>query len=116
MGNLTIEDHGQGGYLYIIRGEIAVNLDTKIGTRQYLHISALKNPILANMSDGKFDHVLDKNGLPPETPNTVTDPEFLKMELEKIRERDTTFDGEERAEASDASPHPSPTRSRLSAQ
>lgn len=98
MANLMIEEHGRGVYLYIARGEKAVKLDTKIGTRQYLHTSALGKAILANMSDEDFEFVLDEYGLPAETPNTVTDRSVLEEELDEIRERGVAFDGEERAE------------------
>ena len=98
MANLMIEDHGMGVYLYIARGENAVNLDTKIGTRQYLHTSALGKSILANMPDEESESVLDEYGLPAETPNTVTDRAELEGELEAIRDRGVAFDGEERAE------------------
>lgn len=98
MANLMIEDHGMGVYLYIARGENAVNLDTKIGTRQYLHTSALGKAILVNMPQEKFEYVLDEYGLPAETPNTVTDRTALEKELDEIRERGVAFDGEERAE------------------
>jgi len=98
MANLMIEEHGRGTYIYISRGEQAIKLDTKIGTRQYLHTSALGKTILAQMTDEQFNEVLEQHGLPRETPNTVTDRRVLKEKLKKIRERGVAFDGEERAE------------------
>lgn len=98
MANLMIEDHGKGVYLYIARGENAVNLDTKIGTRQFLHTSALGKAILANLPEEDFEFVLGEYGLPAETPNTVTDRAELEKELDEIRKRGVAFDGEERAE------------------
>ncbi len=98
IANLMIEEHGRGVYLYISRGEKAVTLDTRVGTRQYLHTSALGKALLSNMDDERFEAVIDRHGLPAETPNTVTDVESLQDELEVIRERGVAFDGEERAE------------------
>jgi DNA-binding IclR family transcriptional regulator len=98
IANLMIEEHGRGVYLYISRGDNAVNLDTKMGTRQYLHTSALGKAILSNMESEQFEAVIDRHGLPAETPNTVTDEEVLHGELDKIREQGVAFDGEERAE------------------
>lgn len=98
IANLMIEEHGRGVYLYISRGEKAVNLDTKVGTRQYLHTSALGKAILANLEDEQFESVINRHGLPAETPNTVTNEEALHEELDEIRERGFAFDGEERAE------------------
>lgn len=99
MANLMVEEHGMGVYLYISRGEQAVRLDTEMGTRQYLHTSALGKAILAHMDDQKRSSVIDRHGLPAETPNTVTDRETLESELDEIRERGVAFDGEERAES-----------------
>jgi DNA-binding IclR family transcriptional regulator len=96
--NLMIEDHGRGVYLYIARGGKAVNLDTRVGTRQYLHTSALGKAILAHMADEDFESVINEHGLTAETPNTVTDRSTLERELKEIREQGVAFDGEERAE------------------
>lgn len=98
LANLMVEEHGMGTYLYIARGARAVKLDTDVGTRQYLHTSALGKAILAHMPADRREAVLDRHGLPTETPNTVTDRDRLNEELEAIRERGVAFDGEERAE------------------
>jgi DNA-binding IclR family transcriptional regulator len=98
LANLMIEEHGRGVYVYIASGEEAIHLDTRVGTRQYLHTSALGKSILAHMEDEKFREVIDRHGLSAQTPNTVTDEANLESELEEIRERGVAFDGEERAE------------------
>lgn len=98
IANLMVEERGKGVYLYISSGERAVELDTDVGTRQYLHTSALGKSIMSEMSDERFDEVIEHVGLPAETPNTVTDRRTLERELEEIRSRGVAFDGEERAE------------------
>ena len=98
IANLMIEEHGRGVYIYISHGDLAVNLDTHIGTRQYLHTSAVGKSILSKMDEEKFEQVIERHGLPAETPNTVTDRSELLEELEAIRDRGVAFDGEERAE------------------
>jgi len=98
IANLMVEEHGRGTYIYIAKGQQAVNLDTHVGTRQYLHTSAVGKSILAEMDDDQFRRVIDRHGLPAETSNTVTSKEELLDELEAIRERGVAFDGEERAE------------------
>lgn len=98
IANLMIEEHGRGIYLYISKGEQAVNLDTHVGTRQYLHTSAVGKSILSKMDDDQFEQVIERHGLPAETPNTVTSEETLLEELDEIGERGVAFDGEERAE------------------
>lgn len=96
--NLMIEEHGRGVYLYISRGEKAVQLDTKMGTRQYLHTSALGKSILAYMPDSRYEEIIQQHGLPAETPNTVTEREVLETELDEIQAQGVAFDGEERAQ------------------
>lgn len=98
LANLMIEEHGRGVYVHIAAGDQAVRLDTKVGTRQYLHTSALGKAILANMPPEQFEEVIGRHGLPAQTSNTVTDKETLEAELDQIRERGVAFDGEERAE------------------
>lgn len=98
IANLMVEEHGRGTYIYIAKGQQAVNLDTHVGTRQYLHTSAVGKSILSKMDDDQFEEVIGRHDLPAETPNTVTSEETLLEELEEIRERGVAFDGEERAE------------------
>ena len=50
------------------------------------------------MNQERFDWILDRHGLPAETPNTVTSRSALEAELDEIRNRGVAFDGEERAE------------------
>lgn len=98
LANLMIEEHGRGYYLYIGHGEEAVNLDTRIGTRQYLHTSALGKAILSNLPEERVEEILDQHGLVPSTSNTVTEPKQFFNTLETISDRGIAFDGEERAE------------------
>lgn len=99
LANLMIEEHGKGTYIHIARGEQAVRLDTSPGTTQYLHTCALGKAMLARMSEERVEEIVDRHGLPAETPNTVTTKAELFEELEEVRERGVAFDGEERAEA-----------------
>ena len=98
IANLVIEEHGRATYIYISKGDLAVNLDTHVGTSQYLHTSAVGKSLLAKMDEKQFEQVLSRHGLPAETTNTVTNEEKLHEELERIREEGVAFDGEERAE------------------
>ncbi|MFC7135426.1 MULTISPECIES: IclR family transcriptional regulator [Salinibaculum] len=98
LANLMIEEHGRGYYLYIARGDEAINLDTKIGTRQYLHSSALGKVILAHLPKDRTTEIIDRHGLVAQTPNTVTDRDTFWEILDTVAENGVAFDGEERAE------------------
>jgi DNA-binding IclR family transcriptional regulator len=97
VANLMIEEDGHGIYVDIEEGDEAVNLDTSVGTSQYLHTCALGKAILAHVSLERREQIYTQRGLPAETPNTVTEKSRLEDELETIRDRGIAFDEEERA-------------------
>lgn len=96
LGNLLVEEHGQGIYLYRAAGEQALSLDTGVGTRVDLHNTGLGKAILAFMPRERVEEILDRHGMARTTENTITDREELFEELENIRERGVAFDMEER--------------------
>jgi len=98
IANVMVEEHGRGVYLHIAEGDQAVNLDTSVGSRQYLHTCALGKAMLATMDRERVDEIIDTHGLPRKTPNTVTDRSALLEELETVQDRGVAFDGEERAQ------------------
>lgn len=93
-----IEEDGYGIYPYISKGDQALNLDTHVGTRWYLHSSAVGKSVLAEMDDRRVEQITNRHGLPAETPNTVTTEQNLLDELDEILERGVAFNGEKRAE------------------
>ena len=98
LGNILVEEHGQGIYLYRAKGENALSLDTGIGSRVYLHQTALGKAILAHLSEERVDKIIDKHGLKPSTKHTLTTRDTLFEHLEQIREQGYALDMEERAE------------------
>ncbi|MBX0297025.1 IclR family transcriptional regulator [Haloarcula nitratireducens] len=98
LANLLIEEHGRGSYLRRARGEDAVQVKAHVGTRVYLHSTALGKAILANLPAERCEEILDRHGLPEQTARTTTDRDKLYEELETIRERGYAYDDEERLE------------------
>lgn len=98
IANLMIEEQGRGIYIDIIHGKNAVNIDTSVGDTHYLHTCALGKAILSRLPSDRVDRILDRNELPKETSNTVTDRKELNEELETISREGVAYDGEERAE------------------
>ncbi len=94
--NLLVEKDGMGVYLYQARGENAVELDTYEGKRVRLHCTALGKAILGFRPDEESEAILNDQGMPSLTPNTVTDREEFFAELESIREQRYAVDDEER--------------------
>lgn len=89
------EEHGRGVYLYKTGGEFAVETASYVGQRTPLHCTALGKSILSRLPAEHVEWVIDRHGLPPRTTNTITDPETLYAELDRIRERGYSTDDEE---------------------
>ena len=98
LGNILVEEHGRGIYLYRAKGANALSLDTGIGSRVYLHQTGLGKAILAHLPEERVDVVIDEHGLEPSTEHTVTTRDALFEDLQRIRERGYAVDMEERAE------------------
>lgn len=96
LANLVVEEHGLGVYVDVARGKNAVNLDTYIGKREFLHSTAVGKAILAHLPSGRIDAILDRHGLPAETDRTATTRDELAEELETVRDRGYATDKEER--------------------
>ncbi|RKD89170.1 IclR family transcriptional regulator [Halopiger aswanensis] len=96
--NLLVEEHGRGTYVYRVAGDDAVEVDAHVGTRVYLHCTALGKAILAHMPEERVEKIIDQHGLPKITENTITDREALYDRLERVREQGVAFDREERLE------------------
>lgn len=98
LGSLLVEEQGRGIYLYRARGVEALNLDTGIGSRVYLHNTGLGKAILSNVTEDRLNEIIDVHGLPATTPNTITEKATLLDELEQIREKGYAIDDEERTD------------------
>lgn len=93
----TVE-HGRAVYLYKARGDQAVNTASTVGKREWIHCIALGKAMLSQLPDERVDEIIDRHGLPEQTPNTTTDRATLFEELETIRERGYAIDDEEKIE------------------
>jgi len=94
----TVEEHGRSIHIYGAQGKRSVRTDARVGSRSYLHQTAAGKAILAHLPEGRVDDVIDAYGLPARTPHTVTDPDELRTELARIRERGYAFNFEESVE------------------
>lgn len=93
---LMIEESGKGVVLFTARGDLAVQVNTTAGIRTDLHTTALGKAILTQIPEQRLTEIIDEEGLSPKTRNTVTDPEALRKELDRIRSEGIAFDDEER--------------------
>ncbi|MFB6114568.1 MAG: IclR family transcriptional regulator [Halodesulfurarchaeum sp.] len=96
LANLLVEENGKGVYIYQAEGENTVPVDTWIGKRTHLTVTALGKAILAHYSRDHVEEILDRHGLPELNDNTITDPETFYSELSRVSDRGVAFDDEER--------------------
>ncbi|MEF8851146.1 MAG: IclR family transcriptional regulator [Haloarculaceae archaeon] len=94
--NLMVEKNGMGIYLYQAKGDDAVELDTYVGKRVHLHCTALGKAILGSRPREEVEDILEEQGMPEMTPETITGPDEFSDELERVRERGYAIDDGER--------------------
>lgn len=90
----VVEEHGWGVYLHDATGEHAVETDSRVGKRLYLHSTSVGKAILAHLPDHRVEEILERRGLPQQTPNTTTSREELSEELASVRERGVAYNRE----------------------
>jgi DNA-binding IclR family transcriptional regulator len=96
--NIAVEEHGQCVYLYRSRGSQSVHLDIHAGERATLNTTALGKSMLAFMNDDRVSQIIERGPLPATTQHSFTDPDELRDELARTRERGYAIDDEERLE------------------
>jgi len=96
MANAAVEENGEGVYITRAEGTQAVTVDTYAGKRVKLHCTALGKTLLAQLPEERVDEIVEMQGLPARTENTITDLAELKQELADVREQGHAYDREER--------------------
>jgi DNA-binding IclR family transcriptional regulator len=77
-----------------VRGNEGMQLDWRIGSRGPLYCGGSAKAILAYMNEADQERVLGAP-MPPFTPTTITSPEALRAELDRIRKRGYSIDNQE---------------------
>jgi DNA-binding IclR family transcriptional regulator len=98
LAQFATEEHGMIVYLYKARGEKAVESASSIGMREYPHCLALGKAIMSNLSQERVEEIIDQNGFPESTSQTITNRQDFLDELESVRERGYAIDNEEKIE------------------
>ncbi|MCU4743993.1 IclR family transcriptional regulator [Halobacteria archaeon AArc-m2/3/4] len=93
---LMTEWNGRSTYLYQRAGERAMAMDSHLGVQLPIHCTASGKAILSELPEDRVHDIVDAQGLPVWTDNTITDRAALFEELESIRDRGISFDDEER--------------------
>jgi DNA-binding IclR family transcriptional regulator len=98
IAHFGIEEYDHVSYFYKATGDRSVQTASRIGKQQPLHSTSLGKTILAHRPPEEIDDTVDRLDLTGYTPETITDPDALREELETIRERGYGIDNEENIE------------------
>jgi IclR family acetate operon transcriptional repressor len=93
--NLMIEEYGRGIYLTAANRERHLRNFAHERQREYLHTTAAGKSILASMTDAEVAEVIEAQGLPARTENSITEKDELLSELSRIRDRGYAINDEE---------------------
>lgn len=91
-------EHDRAVVLFRDTGRRGVLTKGRVGKRFYLHQTAGGKSILAQFPDHRIREIIDANGLPAATPNTITDEADLFEELDGVRDRGFAYNYEESTE------------------
>ena len=94
--SLVVEEGGRVVIIDTIPGTDPVELATHSGIRMAMHTTSPGKAILAHLTDGRVDAIVDRHGLSGMTEHTITDREALDAELKRVREQEYATDDEER--------------------
>lgn len=81
--------------LEVVYGGSALQVPGERGARLPLHASALGKVLAATLEDDEVRPILRITGMPARTPHTLTDPDALVEELQRIRRRGWAVDDRE---------------------
>lgn len=80
-----VEEEGDAVYIYGVEGERSIRTDLSVGDRTELHCTASGKALFAYLPEDRIRELLEERSLERKTENTITDPDELLTELEKIR-------------------------------
>lgn len=92
--HLAVPSGNEVFYLAKVDSPHSIRMFSRIGARMPMYSTALGRSILAHSSEERLEEILAE-GLPRRTPNTITDPQALRNNLELVRERGFAIDDEE---------------------
>ncbi|MGA8113352.1 MAG: IclR family transcriptional regulator, partial [Actinocatenispora sp.] len=92
--HLVVYDGTQVVYIDKVENEANVRMGSRVGSRAPMYCTAVGKAILAWLDEPVVDAVVDA-GLPAVTAYTITAPDRLRTELERIRQRGYSVDDRE---------------------
>lgn len=91
----NVEEQGELIYVYVSRGNNAIEVGPSIGESVPIHATSVGKSILASLPQDQTDEMIDCIDFEQNTDQTKTSREKLERELEAIRERGYAYNDEE---------------------
>jgi DNA-binding IclR family transcriptional regulator len=98
IAQFGIEEYHCVAYFYKAIGDRGVETASRVGQHQPIYSTALGKTILAYLPEQRREEIIPTLDLDRQTPNTITDQDELRDELEQIRDRGYGIDSEENIE------------------
>jgi len=95
---LGVLDDTELVYIEKVDGRRPVKTYADIGARRQMHSTGIGKALLAHLDRAEVDRVIASKPLARFTKNTITDPEALRQELERVRRQGYAEDNEETEE------------------
>lgn len=95
MARLFVEQGNRGIIIHESSGKHAVKTIGRIGRHEPLHAIAAGKVMLSEMSLERIQDIVDEQGLPKVTENTITDRDELVEELKQISDQGYAFNDNE---------------------
>jgi DNA-binding IclR family transcriptional regulator len=95
VANIGVEEHGKRVLLYSSKPPEGLFDNAPTGQFRKMHLTALGKALLAQLSDERIHEIVDREGLPAATDQTITDRAELMDEIERIRDRGYSVEDEE---------------------
>jgi IclR family transcriptional regulator, acetate operon repressor len=93
--NLAILDQGSVLYIEVVESPHEFRLSSRVGSRRFLHATALGKALAAFLHEKHRDQILSGLTFEPLTPNTIMNLVQFRRELERVRSQGFAVDEEE---------------------
>lgn len=93
--NLGILSNGKVLIINKFRPKSGLQIGDSIGASIDPHCVGLGKVLLSNLSENDVENIIAQNGLKDHAPNTITNIDDLKIELNKVRKQGYAIDNEE---------------------
>ena len=93
--NLAVLEGDEVTYVAQVQSQRTVRMFTEVGSRVTAHSTATGKALLSTLDERELAAVVRRHGLPGRTRSTLTDPEGLRRELDRVRARGYAMDDQE---------------------